>query len=280
MCHFHWKWGQLVLFCFCKSWLYYLFYTAWRQLVMLSLCSVTACLVQPCVVTTVSYTIQRRKCLPPVPHLSPATLDMSFCLWKPLQHLPPDRSSITSRYCEKRAQKATPIEKRREEWTDEDKSDRRFSWSTSIRFFQLSNPLSSACRARLLPFQFSSPPSLWRVSTHHFRTTFLSTVTTSQPPRSAFRSLSQTAASHSPWFFSRKHTPCLPLQSKIRRHFQEEVRHMHLHSGQQHRHHAADGDLAAPCRWRGQDRRPGSAWVLGALLSPLRRKRRGASPSS
>ena len=37
--------------------------------------------------------------------------------------------------------------------------------------------------------------------------------------------------------------------------------------------------LAAPCRWRGQDRRPCSAWVLGPLLPPLcrgvRRKRRG-----
>ena len=62
---------------------------------------------------------------------------------------------------------------------------------------------------------------------------------------------SETAASHSPWFFfSRKHTPSLSLQYKIRRHFQEEVRHIHLHSGQRFRHHAADGDLATPCRWR------------------------------
>ena len=100
---------------------YFLFYTACRQPAMLSLCSVTACSVQPCVATTVSYTTQRRKCcLPPVPPLSPATLDMTFCLWKPLPHLPlplppADRTSITSRHCEKRAQKATPIEKRREE---------------------------------------------------------------------------------------------------------------------------------------------------------------------
>ena len=51
---------------------------------MLSLCSVTACSLQPCVATTVSYTTQRRKCcLPPVPPLSPATVDMTFCLWKP-----------------------------------------------------------------------------------------------------------------------------------------------------------------------------------------------------
>ena len=45
------------------------------------------------------------------------------------------------------------LEKRR------DQSYRRFSWSTSIRFFQLSNPLSSACQGRLLPFLFSSPSS-------------------------------------------------------------------------------------------------------------------------
>ena len=93
---------------------------------------------------------------------------------------------------------------------------------------------------------------------------------------------SETAASHSPWFFfSRKNTPSLSLQYKIRRHFQEEVRHIHLHSGQRFRHHAADGDLATPCRWRGQDRRSGFAWwVLGPLLPLLKRvrcKRRGAS---
>ena len=121
--------------------------------------------------TTVSYTTQRRKCcLPPVPPLSPATLDMTFCLWKPLLHLPPaDRTSITSRHCEKRAQKATPIEKRREEWTEEDQSDHQFSWSTFIQFFQLSSPMS----------------------THHFHTTFLSTQwpwrPLSLPPRSALR---------------------------------------------------------------------------------------------
>ena len=70
---------------------------------MLSLCSVTARLMQPCVATTVSYTIrQRRKsCLPPVPPLCPATLDMTFRLWKPLAAPPPflcppaDRTSIT-----------------------------------------------------------------------------------------------------------------------------------------------------------------------------------------
>ena len=56
---------------------------------MLSLCSVTACSVQPCVATTVSYTTQRSKCcLPPAPPLSPTTLDMT-CPWKPLPHLPP-----------------------------------------------------------------------------------------------------------------------------------------------------------------------------------------------
>ena len=53
----------------------------------------TACLVQPCVATRVNYITQRRKCcLLPVPPLSPATLDMTFCLWKPLPHLPPQSS--------------------------------------------------------------------------------------------------------------------------------------------------------------------------------------------
>jgi len=69
---------------------------------------------------------------------------------------------------------------------------------------------------------------------------------------------------------SRKRTPCLPPQRKVRLHVKEDVwQTIHLHSGQQHRHHAADGDLAAPCRWRGQDRRSGSAWVLGPLLPPF-----------
>ena len=37
-----------------------------------------------------NYTTQRRKwCLIPLPPLSPATLDMIFCLWKPLPHPPP-----------------------------------------------------------------------------------------------------------------------------------------------------------------------------------------------
>ena len=31
----------------------------------------------------------RKCCLPPVPPLSSATPDMTFCLWKPLPHLPP-----------------------------------------------------------------------------------------------------------------------------------------------------------------------------------------------
>ena len=62
---------------------------------MLSLCSVTACSVHPCrVATTVNYTTLRRKCcLLPVPPLSSATLDMIFCLWKPLPHLTPPPST-------------------------------------------------------------------------------------------------------------------------------------------------------------------------------------------
>ena len=42
---------------------------------------------------TDKYITQRRKCcLLPVPPLSPATLDMTFCLWKPLPHFPPSLS--------------------------------------------------------------------------------------------------------------------------------------------------------------------------------------------
>ena len=122
MCHFHWKWGQSVLFCFCKSWLYSLLYTACHQPVTLTLCSVTTRSVQPCVATTVSYITGRRKCcLLPLPSLSPATLDMIFCSGNrchtsPFPLPPADRTSITSRHCEKRAQKATPIKKRRVKW--------------------------------------------------------------------------------------------------------------------------------------------------------------------
>ena len=32
---------------------------------------------------------EKKVLFPPVPPLSPATLDMTFCLWKPLPHLPP-----------------------------------------------------------------------------------------------------------------------------------------------------------------------------------------------
>ena len=129
---------------------------------MLSLCSVTACSLQPCVATTVSYTTQRRKCcLPPVPTWS--SVSGNRCRTSPLLLLPADRTSITSRHCERRAQKATPIEKRREEWTEEDQSDRRLLWSTSIRFFQLSNPLSSACRAKVFRCVYFSVTKRWLV---------------------------------------------------------------------------------------------------------------------
>ena len=80
-------------------------------------------------------------------------------------------------------------------WEEEGRMNRRRSkwslvlWLTAIRCFQLSNPLSSACWAWLLPFQFSSPPSLWRVNTplpYHLPLHPV-TVMTSQPPRSALR---------------------------------------------------------------------------------------------
>ena len=58
-------------------------------------------------------------CAAPVPRYSRhdlLSLETVLCLWcSPLPLLPADRTSITSRHCEKRAQKATPIEKRREE---------------------------------------------------------------------------------------------------------------------------------------------------------------------
>ena len=60
------------------------------------------------------------------------------------------------------------------------------------------------------------------------------TVTTSQPPRSAFRCVPLTDRCFTfPLVLPQpKLTPCLPLQCKIRRHFQEEVRHIDLYSGQ------------------------------------------------
>ena len=233
MCHFHWKWGQLVLFCFCKSRLYSLFYTACCQSVILSLCS--------CSDSVFSAAVRRNLCslCSPCPllHSTWPSVSGNRCSTSPLPLPPADCTSITSRHCEKRAQKATPIEKRREEWSEKDQRDSRFSWSTSIRFFQLSNP----CRqpAELDFYHFSSallphsdecqhttsvPPSslpsdrddLWASSL-------------SAPLRPPHRQLLHIPLSSSS---AEKNIPCLPLQCKIRRHFQEEVRHIHLHSGQ------------------------------------------------
>ena len=80
----------------------------------------------------------RRPC-PPL-HSTWPPVSGNRCRTSPLPLPPADRTSITSRRCEKRAQKATPTEKRTKEWTEEDKSDRRFSWS-------------------LLPSNFSSSPN-------------------------------------------------------------------------------------------------------------------------
>ena len=64
-----------VLHCFCQP-------------VMLTLCSVTLCPVQPCITITVNYITQRRRCCSlPAPPLFPATLNI-ICLWKPLPHPP------------------------------------------------------------------------------------------------------------------------------------------------------------------------------------------------
>ena len=219
------SWYQFyVLFCFCKSWLFSLFCTACRQPVMLSLCSVTTRSVQLCVATTVSYTTQRRKCcLPPVPPLSPATLDTTFCLSKPLPHLPflsPQLIACLSRLGIARNVPRKPRRSRRG-----GKNERRKIKVIAGFHVRLpSGPSSSstpspARRAWLLPFEFSSPPSLSPVSTQQrCRTTCLSTQWPWRPlslliQRSAASpsQTSQTAASRSSWPVSWKHTPCLPL---------------------------------------------------------------------
>ena len=67
-------------------------------------------------------------CAAPVPcYTRHDLLSLETAAMLPLPLPPADRTYITSRHCEKRAQKATPIEKRREELTEEDQSDRRFS---------------------------------------------------------------------------------------------------------------------------------------------------------
>ena len=79
--------------------------------------------------------------------------------------LPPaDRTSLTSRHCQKRAEKATPIEIMGKEWAQENQSDRWFTRSTSIWIFQLSNPKSSACQA-WFPLKLWSSTSLWQTAT-------------------------------------------------------------------------------------------------------------------
>ena len=198
VCHFHWKtWGQLVLFCFCrKSWLY--------SAVSLTLLAASrSCCVQ------FSAAVRRNNselhntekkelfatCAAPVPRytrhdlpsLGTAAAPPPF-LCPPGDHslpLPPRWSQ--SRHCEKRAQKATPIEKRREEWAEKDQSDRRFSWSISIRFFQLSNQPAELDfyhqSVQLFSFTLTSVNTLLP---YHFPLHPV-TVTTSQPPSSALR---------------------------------------------------------------------------------------------
>ena len=136
---------------------------------MLSLCSVTACSVQPCVATTVSYTTQRRKCcLPPVPPLSPATVDMTFCLWKPLPHLPPSSSpQLTARLSHLGIARNVPRKPRRSRRGGKNER-RKIKVIAGFR-----DRLSSDSSSSPTPCQHTTsvPPS----STHHFRTTFLST---------------------------------------------------------------------------------------------------------
>ena len=180
------------------------------------------------------------------------------CHTSPLPLSPTDRTSITSRHCEKCAEKATSIEMRREEWAEEDQSDRRFFM---IDFHPILPALQTPCRqpGELDFYRFSSDllPRCVPLTDSCF--TFPLVL-----PQPKTHSLSA----------SSMQDPSV---------ITEEVWHIHLHSGQ-HRHHAADGDLAAPCRWRGQDRRLGSAWVLCPLLLPLctggPAQKVGASPSS
>ena len=82
--------------------------------------TVTALSVQRCVAATVNYMTQKRKsCLLAVPPLCPATLDMTFCLGNrchtsPLPLPAADHTSITSRPCEKRAQKFSHADREEE----------------------------------------------------------------------------------------------------------------------------------------------------------------------
>ena len=64
-----------------------------------------------------------------------------------------------------------------------------------------------------------------------------------------------------------KNTPCLPFQCMICQHIQEEVWHIHLHSGQQHRHHTARRPGCALPVMRPKSP-TGSAWLLGSHLPP------------
>ena len=201
-----------------------------------------------------------------VPPLSPATLDMIFCLWKPLPCLPSLSPQLIARILHfgiaRKVLKKPPRSKNKTktsgEWAEEDQ--------VMVGFGDRLLP-DSSCRAWLLPFHSDQ-------CQHDTTALHPVTVTTSQPPRSALRcvplvtdscfTFSLTAASHSP----RPKT----------HHMQDPSAH-------------PEGGLTSPpsfrtttsasCCWR----RPGCAlpvtrprsptWVLGPLLSPLQRKRRG-----
>ena len=232
---------------------YSLFYTACRQPVMLSLCSVTACSVQPCVATTVSYTTQRRKCcLPPVPPMSPATLDMSICLWKLLLHLPPSSPPSWSHVCHISALRETCPESPTDQEEEGRMNGRRLKWL--LVFVIDFHPILPALQPPVntpLPYHLPLHPV---------------TVTISQPPRSALCCVPLTDR-------------CFTLPLVLP---QPKTHSLSASSMQDLSALPGEGPTYPPSFrtttstlccwrswWRGQDRRPGFTWVLGPLLLPL-----------
>ena len=121
-----------------------------------------------------NYTTQRRKCcLPPVPPLSPATLDMTFCLWKPLPHLPSSSPPSWSHVYHISALRETCPESHADREEEGRMNGGRSKWSSVfvIDFHPILPALQPPVNTPL-PYHFPLHPV---------------TVTTSQPPRSALR---------------------------------------------------------------------------------------------
>ena len=167
---------------------------------MLTLCSVTTRSVQPCVATTVNGITQRRKCcLLPVPPLSPATLDMIFCLWKPLPHLPPSSPPSWSHVYLISALRETCPESHADRQEEGRMSRERLKWSSVfIIDFHPILPALQPPVVSLPSLTFTISDQLSSLTLASVNTTPLPyytyhlplhpvTVTTSQPPRSALR---------------------------------------------------------------------------------------------